>query len=175
MDGGWFWWSDGGEAAIKSAYDTLYNRLTNYHGLNNIIWVWGLNYADAAWTPNDMGKIDIATWDRYGEPFDYADPSWDIDTLRATFPNTLIALGEVGSYPDPLQSWEHDKMYSFFVGWNEYAGLRSNSSAHIDYVFNSEYVLDASEAGYFPPPVTGKTAYGRGGIFRVRNGKLIAK
>lgn len=39
-DGGWFWWgAQGPEAAVK-LYRLGYDRLTNYHKINNIIWVW---------------------------------------------------------------------------------------------------------------------------------------
>ena len=38
--GGWFWWGNAGAEAYKELYVLLYDRLTNHHGLNNLIWVW---------------------------------------------------------------------------------------------------------------------------------------
>ena len=37
--GGWFWWGNAGADAYKKLYILLYDRLTNYHGLNNLIWL----------------------------------------------------------------------------------------------------------------------------------------
>lgn len=61
-EGGWFWWgAQGPEAAIK-LYELMFDRLTNYHGINNIIWIWNSIAAD--WYPGD-DVVDILSADVY--------------------------------------------------------------------------------------------------------------
>ena len=62
MDGGWFWWGASGADAYLQLYKLMYDRLTNVHGLNNLIWVW--NGQDAAWYPGDE-YVDIIGEDIY--------------------------------------------------------------------------------------------------------------
>src|ERR1035437_316116 len=38
--GGWFWWGAHGAEPCKALWRLMFNRLVNYHGLNNMIWVW---------------------------------------------------------------------------------------------------------------------------------------
>ncbi len=44
--GAWFWWGAKGATVCKELYNIIYNRLTNYHGLNNLIWVWSSSEPD---------------------------------------------------------------------------------------------------------------------------------
>jgi len=60
--GGWFWWGNAGAEAYKELYVLLYDRLTNHHGLNNLIWVWNGQSAD--WYPGD-DYVDIIGEDIY--------------------------------------------------------------------------------------------------------------
>lgn len=54
-DAGLFWW--GGDAeSYKSLWILTFDRLTKYHGLNNLIWVW--NNSDFALYPGDS-YVDI--------------------------------------------------------------------------------------------------------------------
>ena len=39
-EGGWFWWGAQGPAAAKALFRLGYDRFTNYHKLNNLVWVW---------------------------------------------------------------------------------------------------------------------------------------
>lgn len=45
-EGGWFWWGAKGSAPFHQLWDLLYERLTQYHGLHNMVWV--CNTADSA-------------------------------------------------------------------------------------------------------------------------------
>lgn len=54
-DSGLFWW--GGDAeSYKSLWILIFDRLTKYHGLNNLIWVW--NNSDFDYYPGDA-YVDI--------------------------------------------------------------------------------------------------------------------
>lgn len=61
-EGGWFWWgAQGAEPAIK-LWHIVYERLTEHHGLNNLVWVW--NSVAADWYPGD-DVVDIVSADSY--------------------------------------------------------------------------------------------------------------
>ena len=36
----WFWWGAQGAEAYKALWRFMYERMVNYHKLNNLIWVW---------------------------------------------------------------------------------------------------------------------------------------
>ena len=61
-DGGWFWWGAQGPEPCKQLWALVYDRITNYHGLNNIIWVW--NSITPDWYPGDA-TVDIVSVDVY--------------------------------------------------------------------------------------------------------------
>jgi mannan endo-1,4-beta-mannosidase len=44
MNGGWFWWGHRqGEDGYNKLWRMMYDRFTNHHNLNNLIWVWNAN------------------------------------------------------------------------------------------------------------------------------------
>jgi len=47
--GGWFWWGAKGPGPCLALYNLMYERLTTYHQLNNLIWVWSTPEPD--WYP----------------------------------------------------------------------------------------------------------------------------
>lgn len=63
-EGGWFWWGAKGPEPAKQLYALLYDRLTNYHGLNNLIWLW--NSVNPSWYPGDA-VVDILSTDIYAQ------------------------------------------------------------------------------------------------------------
>ena len=50
-DGGWFWWGAKGSEPCIKLWKLLYDRLTNKHGLHNLIWVY--NSPNPKWYPGD--------------------------------------------------------------------------------------------------------------------------
>lgn len=61
-EGGWFWWGAKGAEPAKKLWKLLYDRLTNHHKLNNLIWVW--NSIAPEWYPGDS-TVDILSADVY--------------------------------------------------------------------------------------------------------------
>ena len=60
--GGWFWWGAHGADTCKQLLTIMYDRLTNYHQLHNLIWVWSTPEKD--WYPGNS-KVDILGYDSY--------------------------------------------------------------------------------------------------------------
>jgi mannan endo-1,4-beta-mannosidase len=63
-EGKWFWWGAQGPAYAKQLWDIVYERLTNHHGINNLIWVW--NSVAEDWYPGDA-TVDVLSADVYAQ------------------------------------------------------------------------------------------------------------
>ena len=89
--GGWFWWGAYGADAYKKLWILMYDRMTNYHGLNNLIWVWNGQHDD--WYPGDE-YCDIMGEDIYTDKHNYtpqASKFVDVESL-ATFSGTPASV-----------------------------------------------------------------------------------
>ena len=67
FDGGWFWWGKGGAENFIKLWRMMYDRYTNYHGLDNRIWVLGYSHKMENvkdWYPGDE-YCDIIGADTY--------------------------------------------------------------------------------------------------------------
>lgn len=112
--GGWFWWG-----ANKDAYlwlwNLLYERQTNYHKLNNLIWVW--NAQDAGWYVGD-NKCDIVSADIYSNTAKLNSQLNTYLQLSKMSANKLISLSEC-SNPPSIDFMLRDKAtWSWFGVWS---------------------------------------------------------
>jgi hypothetical protein len=67
FDGKWFWWGRGGAEGFIKLWRLMYDRYTNIHHLNNLIWVLGFSDAPGdlrPWYPGD-DVVDILGGDSY--------------------------------------------------------------------------------------------------------------
>ncbi|MFC5652691.1 glycosyl hydrolase [Paenibacillus solisilvae] len=144
-EGGWFWWGSKGAGPAKELYRLMYDRMTNYHHLNNLIWVW--NSASADWYPGD-DVVDIISTDVYNTPGDYSASSNKYDALvNVVNDKKIVTMPENGPIPDPdlLQAYHAD--WSWFCTWG---GVfirdgEQNALEHVKKVFNSDYVITLDE------------------------------
>jgi len=53
MNGDWFWWGGryDGKYTTAALYRQIFDRLVNYHKLNNLIWIWSVD------RPSQPGRI----------------------------------------------------------------------------------------------------------------------
>lgn len=79
--GGWFWWGSDGKDAYIWLYNLIYQRQTEFFGLNNLIWIWNAQKAD--WYVGD-DKCDIISADIYDE-----------NNLATNYANTYISLAKI--------------------------------------------------------------------------------
>lgn len=141
-EGGWFWWGAKGAEPAKALYRLLYDRLTNEHRLNNLIWVW--NSVSPDWYPGD-DVVDIVSYDSYPQAGDYHTQIGKYDQLlELADDRKLVAMTENGAIPDPdlLQAYHAD--WSWFSTWGSYDG-NTNSLEHLKKVYNHEYVVTLDE------------------------------
>ena len=114
--GGWFWWGAKGQDAYIQLYRLLYDRLTNVHGLHNLIWVW--NGQDAAWYPGD-DVVDMIGWDIYAGEHAYASQSATfLEASRVTEARKMIILSENGTVPDIDLIFRDGTVWGSYATWS---------------------------------------------------------
>jgi len=136
--GTWFWWGAKGPQACKDLFHIMYDRLTNYHHLNNLIWVWSTPEAD--WYPgNDF--IDILGYDSYPGVYNYDIQKNSFDRIYALSQGKkLIAMTENGPIPKPDDCLTLDAPWAYFMSWGNLVTAQ-NTNQHITDVFNNPNVL----------------------------------
>jgi len=117
-NGNWFWWGGRkGENGFIRLYRMTYDRLVNYHHLDNLVWVWNSNAPSGpgvgAYEDFYPGRrfCDILATDVYGE----FKQSYH-DDLAALGDGVPIALGEVGGVPAPAVLKSQAK-WAWFMVW----------------------------------------------------------
>lgn len=112
----WFWWGASGAEAYKELWNLMYDRLTNYWGLDNLIWVWNAQRTD--WYPGDE-TVDIIGYDFYADAFDYSSQDEIFEYIRqSTSTNKMIALSENGVVFDVDEAFEKGSRWSWFATWS---------------------------------------------------------
>ncbi|MFD7654126.1 glycosyl hydrolase [Actinosynnema sp. NPDC059797] len=115
-EGGWFWWGAKGPEPAKRLYRILHDRLVDHHGLHNLIWVW--NSIAPEWYPGD-DVVDVVSMDSYPPQGDHGPVIGPYERLvELGGDRKLVALGEVGSIPDPDLLAAYEARWSWFVTWS---------------------------------------------------------
>ncbi|MFC9329736.1 glycosyl hydrolase [Kitasatospora sp. NPDC057015] len=172
-EGGWFWWGAKGPGPAKELYRLMYDRMVNHNHLHNLVWVW--NSVDAAWYPGD-DVVDVVSTDSYPPAGDHGPVSGTYDRLVALGKDAKpVALGEVGTIPDPdlLRAYHAD--WSWFVTWS--GGFLTDGTANsrdfLKRVYDDPYVVTLDELGDFKhsggcrAEITTLTTWNAGAEYRV--------
>ncbi|MCC8133356.1 MAG: hypothetical protein LIP04_07085 [Tannerellaceae bacterium] len=117
--GGWFWWGAKGPQPLKDLWHILYERLVNYHGLNNLVWIWTADADDAAinWYPGH-DYVDLVGIDIYPPAGDHNSQVTAFEKLKEIFEGRkILALSECGSIPDPDEMIADGALWSYFMPW----------------------------------------------------------
>lgn len=99
-EGGWFWWGASGADSYKWLWKLMYRRMTNFHKLNNLIWVW--NGQDPEWYPSDE-YCDIVSIDIYNSPRDNSTAANVLADYQKITENKMAAIAECATMADPKQ------------------------------------------------------------------------
>lgn len=136
--GGWFWWgAEGSEAALK-LWDIVYDRLANYHNINNLIWVWSTPEED--WYPGN-DKLDVFGYDSYPGEFNYTPQKAIFDSYYDICEGEkIIAMTENGPIPDVDEMERQDAMWAYFASWNELV-IEQNSTSHLQSTYSNSLVI----------------------------------
>mgnify|MGYP000850499256 CR=1 FL=1 len=115
-EGTWFWWGAHGPGPCKKLWRIMYERFTNHHGLDNLIWVW--NSCDPGWYPGD-DCVDIISTDFYAPAKNYGPLKGSFDMVNGLNDKIMkmIALGESGPIPDPEKAISSGATWLWYMTW----------------------------------------------------------
>ena len=148
--GGWFWWGASGADAYKELWIVMFDKLTNEHGLSNIIWVW--NGQNAAWYPGDE-YVDIIGEDIYAPNHTYSPQSSKfLEVAEYSDEKKIVALTENGCLFDIDDAILANSVWAWFCTWGgefcQKNGVISESHTSLDMwneVYNHKNVITLDE------------------------------
>ena len=141
-EGGWFWWGAKGPGPFKKLWRLMYQRLTEYHHLHHLIWVY-TSAGNPDWYPGDT-CVDIVGIDAY--PRDIRDPQSALwDRLSGQFGGKkLLAVSEFGGVPDVGRMRRMGCWWSYFVSWTGDLGPRKMTPGDLRDIYGSADVINLS-------------------------------
>ncbi|MDB5006324.1 MAG: mannan endo,4-beta-mannosidase [Mucilaginibacter sp.] len=149
MNGVWFWWGNRkGENGIAKLWKMMYDRYTNYHHLNNLVWVWGANGLrdipfDEAYDYKDYypgaAYVDVLGADVYH--FDYEQD--DYEALLKLANGKPIALTETGELPNP-EILKVQPQWTWFMVWTSWLWT-DNTHNRVKQIYNLPQTLNHDE------------------------------
>ncbi len=147
FDGGWFWWGKGTPEQFAELWRLMYDRYTNYHGLNNLIWVLGYSHdvRDGNWYPGDE-YVDICGADNYAAGTQLKLYEKVVNVFGTERP---IAYHECGPIPNPDNLKEDKADWVWFLTWHTMHIKEQNKAEYINNVYNHEYVITLDELPSF--------------------------
>lgn len=130
--GGWFWWGNCEPESYIKLWNVMYDKMTNEHGLNNLIWVW--NGQDPNWYPGDE-TVDICGWDIYAGNHVDTSQSGRFGDMASNYgeKTKLIALTENGCVMDPDKVFRDNSRWLFWGTWSDPFTMK------LGVVLNDEY------------------------------------
>lgn len=144
--GGWFWWGAKGPAPCKKLWQIMFDRMVNFHGLHNMIWVWTREPNDDAWYPGDE-YVDMVGRDIYREG-DHSSQVLEFNDMNSRYGGKkMVTISECGSFPDVDNLIKDEAGWSYFMPW--YGGfVRDSKNNSLDLwkrMLASDYVLTLDE------------------------------
>lgn len=149
--GGWFWWGAKGPEALKELYQVMYNRMVNYHGLDNLIWIWTMEPGDNEWYPGN-GYVDIVGRDLYRDG-NHTSHALEFNHVNYLFEGKkILSITECSSFPNPNSLKNDQSPWSWFMPW--YGSYTENEYYNPMDLWNlslyHDYVLTLDEMPYLP-------------------------
>jgi len=144
-NGDWFWWGNNPVACAK-LWKILYDRMVNYNGLNNLIWLWNGNNDEN--TPIEY--IDIIGVDIYAD--DHGPQTTAYNTHFDFYKGKkMVVLSENGRIPDIQQCVDQDAWWGYFQTWNTEFILQDSyqTEAQLKSYFTNKVVMNMDELPSF--------------------------
>ncbi len=142
--GGWFWWGAKGPGPLKELWHIMYDRLTNYHDLHNLIWVYtGTDTLNMDWYPGDQ-YVDVVGLDIYADPTANMSGNW-ANTQALFNGKKLVTLSETGNLPKPENVRGFATWWSWFSVWTGTDYIRKQPIDLLQAVYNDKDVITRDE------------------------------
>ncbi|WP_461055848.1 glycosyl hydrolase [Spirosoma arcticum] len=155
--GGWFWWGAKGSGPFKELWRIMYDRMTNYHQLHNLIWVYtSTDTFNADWYPGDE-YVDMVGMDIYASASSNMSSNWASAQAQLNG-KKLVALSETGNPPNMAKVRGFATWWSWFSTWTgDY--IRNQPVDALTALFNDADVITRDELPNWRPAVTLKVQY----------------
>jgi mannan endo-1,4-beta-mannosidase len=146
--GRWFWWGAKGAEPCLRLYKLMWERFTQVHHLDNLVWVWTTTDNPSAldWYPGDA-MVDVVGADIYlngGDTSPCTTTFWNLVKLFGG--RKLVTLSETGTLPDPEQMMTQGAAWSWFMIWGDRVSDRTqNLREHVRTVFSHPYVVNRAD------------------------------
>ncbi|GAB2526078.1 glycosyl hydrolase [Spirosoma aerophilum] len=151
--GAWFWWGAKGAGPLKELWRILYDRLTNYHQLHNLIWVYtATDTFKTDWYPGNQ-YVDIVGMDIYADPTANMSGSWASAQAQLNG-KKLVTLSETGNLPSPDKIRGFGTWWSWFAVWTGADYIKKQPVDQLKAVFTDTDVITRDELPDWRPPLT---------------------
>ena len=138
-DGNWFWWGAKGAEPLKKLWGIMYDRFTNVHKLNNLIWVW--NAPTHECYPGD-DTVDIISRDMYPPEHEHTSQSeMYYDLMKITKQNKITIIGETGTLPSAKAIADERVGWASYMTWSQVFCLteKFNTNDALKEMYSSPY------------------------------------
>ncbi len=149
-NGAWFWWGAAGPGPFKQLWQLMHDRLTNHHGLHNLIWEFTSSAAQGnwlSWYPGD-DVVDMIGLDIYTDPSSSMSGQW-YDVLAQYNGRKMIALSESGTLPNADLMDAYGIAWSYFSMWKD-DFLDDFSAQQIQALLNDDDIITLGELPMLP-------------------------
>ena len=144
LDGDWFWWGRGGAENFKKLWILMYDRYTNYWGLDNLIWVLGYSHKNEMYKEFYPGDeyVDIAGADSY----DVGAHSDLFKAVKKTVNSKKpVCFHECGTIPTIAEIEKENAGWLWFLAWHTEYLVDNNTTENLKNIYNDEYVITLNE------------------------------
>lgn len=115
-EGNWFWWGREGAEPCKKLYRLMFERFTERHRLDNLIWVQNSPKVEN-YPGGDV--VDIISRDLYPPAHEHTDLAREYAEISGSISTEkLAAVAEIGTIPDVPALIEHRVPWSWFMTWS---------------------------------------------------------
>ena len=131
---GYFWWGKD-EKSYKWLWNLLYTRQTQYHKLNNLIWVWSAQNAN--WYVGD-NMCDIISVDIYDE----GNTDGNVNSLlflQGISKKKPVAMSECGNFPSIQSIADEKAMWTYIGQWG--GNFMMNEDGSLSEKYNTKQQL----------------------------------
>lgn len=114
-DGDWFWWGAKGAETVKGLWRLMFERFTQKHQLNNLIWVWNSPVTECY--PGD-DVVDIISCDMYPPAHQHTAHLDKLAQVKSITRQPKIALiGEIGTLPSAEALAQEKAEWVSYMTW----------------------------------------------------------
>lgn len=140
-EGNWFWWSAKGPEVLKALWRMMYDRYTNVHKLNNLIWVWNSPLPEGY--PGDA-VVDIISRDMYPPAHQHTSQLEMYNGLtKITAEPKITLIGETGTIPSAKAVIKDNAGWASYMTWSKEFCLGEEYSTNdaLREMYNSPYAV----------------------------------